>query len=104
MSVLPFHTCRKIIFIFSKYWENIAFGKADATYNEITRAAEIACIHNDILQFSEGYETVVGERGVSLSGGQKQRISIARALLTNAEILILDDCLSAVDAKQKKQF
>ena len=69
--------CRKIIFIFSEYWENIAFGKADATYNEITRAAEIACIHNDILQFSEGYETVVGERGVSLSGGQKQRISIA---------------------------
>ena len=64
--------CRKIIFIFSKYWENIAFGKADATYNEITRAAEIACIHNDILQFSEGYETVVGERGVSLSGGQNR--------------------------------
>ena len=92
-------------FLFSaSIGENIAFGKADATYNEITEAAEIACIHNDILQFSEGYETVVGERGVSLSGGQKQRISIARALLTNAEILILDDCLSAVDAKQKRRF
>ncbi|EEL78914.1 ABC transporter ATP-binding protein [Bacillus paramobilis] len=90
-------------FLFSaSIGENIAFGKADATYNEITRAAEIACIHDDILQFSEGYETVVGERGVSLSGGQKQRISIARALLTDAEILILDDCLSAVDAKTEE--
>ena len=90
-------------FLFSaSIGENIAFGKPDATYNEITRAAEIACIHNDILQFSEGYETVVGERGVSLSGGQKQRISIARALLTDAEILILDDCLSAVDAKTEE--
>ncbi|AYF07673.1 MULTISPECIES: ABC transporter ATP-binding protein [Bacillus] len=90
-------------FLFSaSIGENIAFGRADATYNEITRAAEIACIHDDILQFSEGYETVVGERGVSLSGGQKQRISIARALLTDAEILILDDCLSAVDAKTEE--
>ncbi|PEX83689.1 ABC transporter transmembrane domain-containing protein [Bacillus cereus] len=90
-------------FLFSaSIGENIAFGKADATYKEITRAAEIACIHNDIIQFSEGYDTVVGERGVSLSGGQKQRISIARALLTNAEILILDDCLSAVDAKTEE--
>ena len=75
-------------FYFQQVLARILFGKADATYNEITQAAEIACIHNDILQFSEGYETVVGERGVSLSGGQKQRISIARALLTNAEILI----------------
>ncbi|MGH1284434.1 ABC transporter transmembrane domain-containing protein [Bacillus toyonensis] len=90
-------------FLFSaSIGENIAFGKVDATYKEIARAAEIACIHNDIVQFSEGYETVVGERGVSLSGGQKQRISIARALLTNAEILILDDCLSAVDAKTEE--
>ncbi len=90
-------------FLFSaSIGENIAFGKADATYKEITRAAEIACIHNDIIQFPEGYDTVVGERGVSLSGGQKQRISIARALLTNAEILILDDCLSAVDAKTEE--
>lgn len=90
-------------FLFSaSIGENIAFGKADATYKEISRAADIACIHNDIFQFSEGYDTVVGERGVSLSGGQKQRISIARALLTNAEILILDDCLSAVDAKTEE--
>ncbi|MBC2686048.1 ABC transporter transmembrane domain-containing protein [Bacillus toyonensis] len=90
-------------FLFSaSIGENIAFGKVDATYKEIARAAEIACIHNDIVQFSEGYDTVVGERGVSLSGGQKQRISIARALLTNTEILILDDCLSAVDAKTEE--
>ncbi|PGA96980.1 ABC transporter transmembrane domain-containing protein [Bacillus toyonensis] len=90
-------------FLFSaSIGENIAFGKVDATYKEIARAAEIACIYNDIVQFSEGYDTVVGERGVSLSGGQKQRISIARALLTNAEILILDDCLSAVDAKTEE--
>ncbi|PFJ98739.1 ABC transporter ATP-binding protein [Bacillus cereus] len=90
-------------FLFSaSIGENIAFGKADATYKEISRAADIACIHNDIYQFPEGYDTVVGERGVSLSGGQKQRISIARALLSNAEILILDDCLSAVDAKTEE--
>ncbi|MEN1934185.1 ABC transporter transmembrane domain-containing protein [Paenibacillus sp. 102] len=90
-------------FLFSaSIGENIAFGKADATYKEIASAADTACIHDDIVQFPEGYDTVVGERGVSLSGGQKQRISIARALLTNAEILILDDCLSAVDAKTEE--
>ncbi|WP_242143463.1 MULTISPECIES: ABC transporter transmembrane domain-containing protein [unclassified Bacillus cereus group] len=90
-------------FLFSaSIGENIAFGKTNASYKEIARAAEIACIHDDIVQFPEGYDTVVGERGVSLSGGQKQRISIARALLTDAEILILDDCLSAVDAKTEE--
>lgn len=90
-------------FLFSaSIGENIAFGKPSATYKNIAHAANIACIHEDITKFPEGYETVVGERGVSLSGGQKQRISIARALLTNAEILILDDCLSAVDAKTEE--
>lgn len=90
-------------FLFSaSIGENIAFGKSDALFKDITHAASIACIHDDIVHFPEGYETVVGERGVSLSGGQKQRISIARALLTNAEILILDDCLSAVDAKTEE--
>jgi ATP-binding cassette, subfamily B, multidrug efflux pump len=82
--------------------ENIAFAKPDATFREIEHAAKLACIHEDISQFIDGYDTVVGERGVSLSGGQKQRISIARALLLNPEILILDDSLSAVDAKTEE--
>lgn len=79
--------------------ENIAFGKPDASTEEVEQAARLAGIHEDILQFEFGYDTVVGERGVTLSGGQKQRISIARALLLHPEILILDDSLSAVDAK-----
>ena len=65
-------------------------------------AARIACIDQDILGFELGYETPVGERGVTLSGGQKQRIAIARALLVDPEILILDDCLSAVDAQTEQ--
>lgn len=82
--------------------ENIAFGRPGATMDEVVQAAKLACIHDDILHFEEGYKTVVGERGVTLSGGQKQRISIARALLMNPEVLILDDSLSAVDAKTEK--
>lgn len=78
--------------------ENIAFARSDASMEEIETAAKLANIHKDISLFENGYETVVGERGVTLSGGQKQRISIARALLMNPEILILDDSLSAVDA------
>jgi len=78
---------------------NIALGKPDASQEEIERAAKLACVHEDILRLPQGYETEVGERGVMLSGGQKQRISIARALLLNAEILILDDALSAVDGR-----
>ena len=84
--------------------ENIAFAKPDATDREIEQAAKIANIHDDILSFTNGYQTVVGERGVSLSGGQKQRISIARAILLNPEILILDDSLSAVDAKTEEMI
>jgi ATP-binding cassette subfamily B protein len=79
--------------------ENICFGNPEASMEEIIEAAKIAAIHEDILTFPHGYETVVGERGVSLSGGQRQRISIARALLSSPEIIILDDALSAVDAK-----
>ncbi len=82
--------------------ENIAFGKPEATLEEIQAVAEIAAIHEDILRFEEQYGTMVGDRGVTLSGGQKQRISIARALLLEPEILILDDSLSAVDAKTEK--
>ncbi|EKT53512.1 SmdA family multidrug ABC transporter permease/ATP-binding protein [Providencia sneebia] len=78
---------------------NIALGHPQATQEQIAEAARIACVHDDILRLPEGYETQVGERGVMLSGGQKQRISIARAILQNAEILILDDALSAVDGQ-----
>ncbi|WP_318837239.1 MULTISPECIES: SmdA family multidrug ABC transporter permease/ATP-binding protein [unclassified Providencia] len=78
---------------------NIALGRPNATQDEIEQAARIACVHDDILRLPEGYSTQVGERGVMLSGGQKQRISIARAILQNAEILVLDDALSAVDGQ-----
>ncbi|MBH0165767.1 ATP-binding cassette domain-containing protein [Fictibacillus sp. 7GRE50] len=84
--------------------ENIAFSKVDSPFSEIKEAAELASIHKDISQFKYGYETVVGERGVTLSGGQKQRISIARALIKNPEMLILDDSLSAVDAKTEESI
>lgn len=82
--------------------ENISFAKGICTIEEIYHAAKLAAIHEDIKVFTDGYETVVGERGVSLSGGQKQRISIARALILNPEVLLLDDSLSAVDAKTEE--
>ncbi|HSJ39285.1 MAG TPA: ABC transporter transmembrane domain-containing protein [Planococcus sp. (in: firmicutes)] len=81
---------------------NIAFARPEATEEEIHNAAQLAHIHQDILDFTLGYGTIVGERGVSLSGGQKQRISIARALMMQPELLILDDSLSAVDAKTEE--
>lgn len=83
---------------------NIALGKPDATPAQIEQAARLACVHEDILRLPQGYDTEVGERGVMLSGGQKQRISIARALLLDAEILILDDALSAVDGQTEHEF
>lgn len=82
--------------------DNIAFAKPDASKEEVEDAAKKAALHDDILAFPKGYQTMIGENGVSLSGGQKQRMSIARALLNNSEILILDDALSAVDAKTEK--
>ncbi len=78
---------------------NIALGRPAASRVDIEQAARLANVHDDILRLPQGYETEVGERGVMLSGGQKQRISIARALLLDAEILILDDALSAVDGR-----
>lgn len=77
--------------------DNIAFGKPDASMNEITAAAQAAAAHDFIMEFPQGYDTPVGERGSTLSGGQKQRIAIARALLLNPRILILDDSTSSVD-------
>jgi ATP-binding cassette, subfamily B, multidrug efflux pump len=82
--------------------ENIAFTNPLAEKEDIEQAAKLANIHDDILHFSNSYKTMVGERGVSLSGGQKQRLSIARALMMKPEILILDDSLSAVDAKTEE--
>ncbi|ALS37698.1 ATP-binding cassette subfamily B protein [Enterococcus rotai] len=82
--------------------DNIRFANPDFTEAEVEQAAEMAFINNEIKAFPKGYDTLVGERGVSLSGGQKQRISIARALIVDPELLILDDALSAVDAKTEE--
>ncbi|MGK2889587.1 MAG: SmdA family multidrug ABC transporter permease/ATP-binding protein [Candidatus Malihini olakiniferum] len=83
---------------------NIALGKPDATLAQIQHAARLASVHSDITRLPQGYETQVGERGVMLSCGQKQRITIARALLLEAEILVLDDALSAVDGRTEHQI
>lgn len=83
---------------------NIALGHPGASQQQIEEAARLACVHDDILRLPQGYATEVGERGVMLSGGQKQRLSIARALLLDAEILILDDALSAVDGRTEHQI
>jgi len=84
--------------------ENIAYGKPNATQDEIERAAKAARIHDFIMSLPKGYDTVVGERGVTLSGGQRQRLAIARALLVNPSILILDDSTSSVDAETEKEI
>ncbi len=90
-------------FLFSDTIENnIAFAAEGGTHNDIVRAAELSDVHGNISEFADGYKTVLGERGVTVSGGQKQRISIARALMKNAPILILDDSVSAVDVKTEK--
>ncbi|HCH5494189.1 TPA: ATP-binding cassette domain-containing protein [Vibrio parahaemolyticus] len=87
-------------FLFSKsIFDNIALGNPQATQEQVYQAAKFACIHDDIEKFPDGYQTEVGEKGITLSGGQKQRIAIARAMLLNAQVLVLDDALSAVDGR-----
>lgn len=83
---------------------NISFGAHETDMDAVVRAARASCIHENIVAFPDGYETMVGERGVTLSGGQKQRSSIARALIKDAPILILDDALSAVDTDTEEQI
>jgi ABC-type multidrug transport system fused ATPase/permease subunit len=93
------------VFLFSgTIKENIAFGKPDASMDEIVQAAKAARIHDFIESLPGGYDTPVGERGVTLSGGQKQRVTIARALVTNPRILIMDDSLSFVDAMTEQEI
>ena len=92
-------------FLFSEtVRENIAFGKPDATHEEVERAARIAGIHEQISNFPKGYDTTVGEWGITLSGGQKQRVAIARALVKDPKILLLDDATSSVDAETEKSI
>lgn len=83
---------------------NIKFGNAKATNEEVISAAKYAQVHKNIVKFANKYETVLGERGITLSGGQKQRLSIARAIIKNPEILLLDDCLSAVDTETEEKI
>lgn len=93
------------VFLFSDtIYNNIAFGKIDATEQEVLAVAQKAAILKDIQHFPDGIHTVIGERGITLSGGQKQRISLARAIIKNPPILILDDCLSAVDTHTENEI
>ena len=83
---------------------NIMFGKEDATEEEVINAAKNADVHKNIKGFTNGYDTVLGERGITLSGGQKQRVSIARAIIKEPKILLFDDCLSAVDTETEEKI
>jgi len=93
------------VFLFSETVENnIRFGLQNAEHREVVKAAEKASVDKEIAGFAEGYDTMIGERGVTLSGGQKQRISIARGLIKDPGLVIFDDCLSAVDARTEKEI
>ncbi len=93
------------VFLFNgTIFENIAYGKEDATLEEVIEAAKIACAHDFIMELPHGYDTQIGERGVKLSGGQKQRLAIARAVLKNAPILILDEATSSVDTETEGEI
>tara|TARA_B100000497_G_scaffold68316_1_gene77005 strand:+ start:2429 stop:4177 length:1749 start_codon:yes stop_codon:yes gene_type:complete len=92
-------------FLFSESLRNnIKFGQNNATDNNIIDASKLAVVHDNIINFKNGYDTILGERGITLSGGQKQRVSIARAFIKNPKILLLDDCLSAVDTETEEQI
>ena len=92
-------------FLFSDtIMNNVKFGMKNATDDDVVAACKTAKIHKEILSFKKGYKTILGERGINLSGGQKQRISIARALIKQPKILILDDCLSAMDTETEKSI
>jgi len=93
------------VFLFSDSIENnIAFGSGKPDRSQIEKVASHAAVKDDIESLPHSFETLVGERGVTLSGGQKQRISIARAMLKNPDILVLDDCLSAVDTRTEQKI
>ena len=93
------------VFLFSDtIAANVSFGKADATRQDVEDFTRYAAVHEDITGLSQGFDTMVGERGVTLSGGQKQRVSIARALIKQPDIVLMDDCLSAVDTNTEKQI
>jgi len=93
------------IYLFSRtIADNIAFGMPDATREAVIAAAKAAQAHNFITSFKEGYDTVIGQRGVTLSGGQRQRLALARAFLTNPKILILDDSTSAIDSATEDEI
>ena len=92
-------------FLFSdSILNNIKFGKENASNKEVFEAAKKASVHENIIGFNKGYKTILGERGITLSGGQKQRVSIARAIIKDPQILLLDDCLSAVDTETEEQI
>lgn len=112
LATLNLHDLRNSIgivpqdaFLFSdSIKNNIKFGKEDATDEEVIEAAKQAIVHDNIIHFKNKYDTVLGERGITLSGGQKQRVSIARAIIKDPEILLFDDCLSAVDTETEEQI
>jgi len=112
IKTIPLQTLRNSIgivqqepFLFSlSISDNIRFGKPDATESEIINASKLAALHDDISTLKEGYATIVGERGITLSGGQKQRTAIARAIIRQPKILILDDALSAVDTATEEKI